>query len=205
MLKVGLTGGYATGKSFVASALEHLGALVIYADRLGHAALEMSGEAYGATVDAFGPGILQPDGSIDRKLLGVRVFASPELLQQLNSFVHPAVFRAEKKMLEGWETEHPRGIAVIEAAILIETGRQTFFDRMIVTSCAQEAQISRGMKRDHLTRDEVLTRLARQLPSVDKEKYANYIIDTNGTKENTLRQVDVMFQELKQLAEGKQA
>ncbi len=202
MLRVGLTGGYSTGKSFVAGALEGLGCLVIYADRLGHATLERGGEAYLPTVEAFGPDILQADGSIDRKLLGAKVFASGELLQQLNSLVHPAVFRKETEMLKAWEDLHPQGIAVIEAAILIETGRHTFFDRMVVTSCAEETQVLRGMKRDHLTWEEVLRRLARQMPSVEKEKYAHYIIDTNGSKENTLRQVDVMFQELTQLAVG---
>lgn len=201
MLKVGLTGGYATGKSFVAEALEHLGCLVIYADRLGHAALQIGGAAYQSTVDAFGREILQPDGSIDRKLLGSRVFDSPGRLAQLNSFVHPAVFRLEEEMLEQWREEHPLGIAVIEAAILIETGRQAFFDRMIVTTCAEETQILRGMKRDHLSREEVLMRLARQMPFAEKAQYAHYVVDTNGAKENTLRQIDFMFRELKELAE----
>lgn len=202
MLKVGLTGGYATGKSFVAAALERLGCFLIYADRLGHAALEIDGEAYAPTLELFGPGILRPDGSVDRKLLGARVFASPELLAQLNSFVHPAVFRLEEQMLSGWEVGNPRGIAVIEAAILIETGRHAVFDRLIVTTCSEETQIVRGAKRDHLTRDEVLSRLARQMPSTLKRKYADYVIDTNGSKESTLQQVDVMFRELKQLTEG---
>lgn len=201
MLKAGLTGGYATGKSLVANELERLGCLVIYADRLGHAALEKDGEAYRPTVEAFGAEILNPDGSIDRKKLGARVFAAPELLEKLNSFVHPAVFRLEKQMLDTWEAEHPRGVAVIEAAILIETDRHTFFDRLIVTQCAEEAQIVRGMKRDHLTREEVLARIGRQMPSAEKAKYAHYLIDTNGTKESTLRQVDVMFRELKHAAE----
>lgn len=205
MLKVGLTGGYATGKSFVARELERLGCLVIYADRLGHATLALGGEAYGPTVDAFGPEILQADGSIDRKLLGAKVFGSPELLQQLNSFVHPAVFQLEQQMLEDWAREHPDGIGVIEAAILVETGRYRLCDRLIITSCTEETQILRGMKRDGLRRDEVQARLARQMPSSDREKYADYIIDTNGTKENTLRQVDEMFQKLKQLAGGRRA
>lgn len=203
MLKAGLTGGYATGKSFVASALEHLGCLVIYADRLGHAALERDGAAYRPTVEAFGPAVLRPDGSIDRKLLGFEVFGHPERLQQLNSFVHPAVFEMEEEMLTAWKAKHPRGIAVMEAAILVETGRYKVFDCLIVTTCAEETQIARGMKRDHLTRAEVQTRLARQMPAAEKQQHADYIIDTNGTKENTLRQVDAMFAELKELADRK--
>ncbi len=205
MLKAGLTGGYATGKSFVAGELERLGCLVIYADRLGHAALERGGAAYQPTIDAFGPNILRPDGSIDRKLLGQKVFGSPEQLQQLNAIVHPVVFRLEEQILDAWRSEHPAGVAVIEAAILIEAGRHTFFDCMILTACAEETQILRGLKRDHLTRDEVRARLAQQMPFAEKAKYANYIIDTNGTKENTVRQVSEMFQQLKQRAIEKRA
>lgn len=205
MLKAGLTGGYASGKSFVAGELERLGCFVIYADRLGRDTLEKDGEAYAPTIEAFGRDVLQPDGSIDRKKLGARVFAHPELLEKLNSFVHPAVFRREQQMLDAWAADHPTGIAVIEAAILIETGRHTHFDRLIVTRCAEETQVARGMKRDHLTREEIVVRLARQMPSLEKEKFAHYIIDTNGTKESTLRQVDVMFADLKRVTDGSQA
>lgn len=200
MLKAGLTGGYATGKSLVAGELERLGCLVIYADRLGHATLEIGGEAYQPTVEAFGPHILQPDGSIDRKLLASEVFGSAERLQQLNTIVHPAVFRLERQMLDSWEAANPNSVAVIEAAILVETGRHTFFDCLIVTTCTEEKQIIRGMKRDHLTRAEVQARLERQMPAAEKAGYGDYIIDTNGTKENTLRQVNEMFEQLQRLA-----
>ena len=202
MLRVGLTGGYASGKSFVAGELERRGCLLIYADRFGHAVLEKGGDAYEPTVKAFGPGILQPDGSIDRKKLGALVFDSPERLAQLTSFVHPAVFRLEHELLQHWEAQHPAGIAVIEAAILIETGRNGAFDRMILVGCSLETQIARGMKRDHLTREEVLTRLARQMPLEEKKKYAHYFINTDGTKEETIRQVEDVYRELNELAEG---
>jgi dephospho-CoA kinase len=200
MLKVGLTGGYATGKSFVAAELGRLGCLLIYADQLGHHVLEKNGEAYEPTLKVFGPGILQFDGSIDRKKLAAMVFASPELLTALSSFVHPAVLRLEAQILESWKLQHPNGIAVMEAAILIETGRYTAFDRMILVACDPETQIARGMKRDHLTREEVLARLARQMPLEEKKKYAHYVINTNGAKEDTIRQVDEVFRDLKQLA-----
>src|SRR5438270_13111161 len=128
MFTVGLTGGYATGKSFVAAELERLGCHLIYADRLGHDVLLPEGEAYGPTVAAFGEGILNEDGSINRKKLGAVVFSSPDLLQKLESFVHPAVFHLEHRMLEQFEAKDPGGIAVIDAAILIETGRYRMFD-----------------------------------------------------------------------------
>lgn len=202
MLRVGLTGGYATGKSLVAAELERLGCLVIYADKLGHQVLEPGGESYQPAIEAFGDGILSESGAIDRKKLGAIVFAAPELLEKLATLVHPAVFRLEQQILEKFAAEQPRGIAVIEAAILIETGRNTVFDRLILTSCDEETQITRGMKRDRLTREQVLARMANQMPAEEKKRYAHYVIDTNGPKEEAARQVQGIFRELKQLAEG---
>src|SRR5579875_2477014 len=203
MLKVGLTGGYATGKSFVAAELERCGCLLIYADELGHRVLYCNGEAFEPVVHAFGPGILDAEGSIDRRKLGDIVFGSPELLARLNSFVHPAVYRLEKQMLNAWEAERLNGIAVTEAAILIETGRYNAFDRIILTVCEEETQIARAMKRDHVTREQVLTRMARQMSSEEKKRYADYVIDTSGPKEDTRVEVDRIFRELESLAQEK--
>lgn len=202
MLKVGLTGGYASGKSFVASELERLGCHLIYADKLGHQVLEPAGEAYGPTVETFGPGILAADGRIDRKKLGSIVFGSPKLLQILNGFVHPAVFHLEERILEEWRARDPHGIAVIEAAILIETGRYTVFDRLIVTVCSEEVQIRRGMKRDGVTRTQALARIRHQLPLEEKKRYAHYLIDTNGTERETAQQVSEVFRDLRRVAMG---
>ncbi len=200
MLRVGLTGGYATGKSLVAKELERLGCHLIYADELGHAVLQRHGEAYAATVNAFGPDILNAAGAIDRKKLGEIVFGSPELLEKLSGFVHPAVIRLEERMIEQFEREDPRGIAVVEAAILIETGRNAVFDRVILTSCDEETQIARGMKRDYATREQVLARLSKQLPLEEKKRHAHYVIETSGTKGETARQVEEVYRELKKLA-----
>ena len=202
MLKVGLTGGYASGKSFVAGELQRLGAYVIQADLLGHAVLEPSGAAYRSTVEAFGPDILAAEGGIDRKKLGVIVFDRPDLLEQLNGFVHPAVIKLEEEMLTSFKVQSPHGIAVIEAAILIETGRDRMFDRVILTACDPETQIARGMKRDHLTREQVLARLARQLPLEEKKRHAHYVVDTSGEKQHTTQQVEAIFRDLKRLAEA---
>jgi dephospho-CoA kinase len=203
MIKVGLTGGYATGKSFVAAEFERLGCHVIYADRLGHAVIEPGGHAYRPVVQAFGPEILGADQSIDRKKLASIVFSSPELLQRLNGFIHPAVFRLEEEMLDRFAKEDPRGIAMIEAAILIETGRYSVFDRLILTVCSTETQIARATRRDHVTREEVLARLSRQMPVEEKKRYAHYVINTDGPKDATLRQILPIYQDLTQLAEGR--
>jgi len=204
MLKVGLTGGYASGKTFVASELERLGCHVIRADELGHAVLLPQGEAYAPTIETFGDSILNPDRTVERSKLATIVFAAPELLEKLNSFVHPAVFRLEKQMLTVFEAEDPFGIAVLEAAILIETGRYTRFDQLILTACEEETQIARGMKRDRLTREQVLVRLANQMPLEEKKKYAHYIVDTSGDKQQTRNQIDAIYRELRRLAEAQQ-
>jgi dephospho-CoA kinase len=130
------------------------------------------------------------------------VFGKPELLDILNSFVHPAVIKLEEEMMQGFESQDPRGIAVIEAAILIETGRDRLFDRLILTACEVETQIARGMKRDGVAREEVLTRLARQLPLEEKKRHAHYVVDTSGDKQATTRQVETIFADLKRLAEA---
>jgi dephospho-CoA kinase len=202
MLKVGLTGGYATGKTCVAKELERLGCHVIYADELGHKVLLPDGEAYAGTVEAFGRSILNADGTIDRKRLGEIAFASPEVLEKLSVLVHPAVIRIEERLLNEFQTHDPRGIAVVEAAILIETGRHTVFDQIILTSCDEETQMTRGMKRDHATREQVLARLATQLPVHEKDRRAHYIVDTSGPKEETARQVQRVYGELKRLEEA---
>src|SRR5947208_16219756 len=131
MLSVGLTGGYASGKSFVAAELARLGCFLIYADKLGHEVLMPGGEAFEPAVQIFGRGILSEGGEIDRKKLGQMVFASPDLLKKLTDVIHPAVFRLEADLLESARRRDPNGIAVIEAAILIETGRYKVFDRLI--------------------------------------------------------------------------
>lgn len=200
MVTVGLTGGYATGKSFVANELERLGCHLIYADRLGHEVLLPEGEAYLPTVDAFGEGILNQDHTIDRKKLGALVFGSTDLLKRLTEIVHPAVFRLEERLLASYAAQDPSGITVTEAAILIETGRYKRFDRLIVTECDRETQIARAMKRDNISRQEVLARLEKQLPTDEKRKYADYLIDTSGSKEETVDRTAAIYRELKTLA-----
>ncbi len=189
MLRIGLTGGLATGKSFVGQSLAALGCHLLKADDLGHAVLQPGGEAYDAVVRAFGEEILDARRLIDRRALGALVFHDPEKLKLLNSLVHPAVIEKEEQWLRAVEREHPRALAVVEAAILIETGSYQRFQKIVLTVCATEQQIERAIKRDGLAREEVLNRLRRQMPLEEKRKYADYVIDTSGEKEMTLEQV----------------
>jgi dephospho-CoA kinase len=199
MLKVGLTGGLACGKSFVGQALAGLGCHLLQADRLGHETLLPQGEAYAPVVRAFGAGVLAANGEIDRRALAAEVFSNPERLALLNSFVHPAVFRQEEEWLARVAAEDPHGVAVVEAAILIETGSYRRFDKVIVVSCIEEQQIQRSMRRDAISREEVMVRLSRQMPLSEKVKYADFVIDASGTKEETLRQTRAVYEALRRI------
>src|SRR5205085_569630 len=123
--------GLACGKSFVGEALAALGCLVIQADELGHEVLMPGGAAYDAVVAEFGPGVLSAAGEIDRRALAAQVFGAPERLARLNALVHPPVLRREEELIAGFAGREPDGIAVVEAAILIETGSYKRFDKMI--------------------------------------------------------------------------
>jgi len=201
MLKVGLTGGLASGKSLVAGALAELGCHLLHADAVGHEVLLPGGEAYGPVVAAFGAGILGKDGTIDRRALASHVFSDPALLAKLNSIIHPAVFRREEEFFHGIASADPRGIAVVEAAILVETGSYRKFDRLVVTICNRETQVERAMKRDGLTRTEVEARLDRQLPAEELRRVADFVMDTSGSKENTMAQVHELYRALRSLSE----
>ena len=198
MLKVGLTGGLASGKSFVGRALADLGCLLIEADVLGRQVLEQGGETYEAVVATFGKVILDPDGKINRRRLAAIVFSQSRAARQAEC----AGPSAGKSCGSGtWPTNspatHPDGIAVTEAAILVETGSYKDYDRLIVAVCRPEQQIERAMERDGASREEVLNRLRRQMPLEEKVKYADFIIDTSGSKENTLQQVRTVYEALR--------
>ena len=197
MLKVGLTGGLACGKSFVAEELARLGCYVVHADEIGHEVLSPGGEAYGPVIEAFGRAILTAEGRIDRRLLAAQVFSSPERLAQLNALVHPAVFRREDRLIEEFAARDPHGIAVLEAAILIETRSYHRFDSMILVTCGEEQQVERAMRRDGAFEADVRARLSRQMPLQEKRKFAHFVIDTSGDKDDTIRQTRAVYQALR--------
>jgi dephospho-CoA kinase len=195
-----LTGGMACGKSFVARTLEELGCHVVRADELGHAVLLPGGEAFQAAVDEFGAGILSEGGHIDRKKLAAEAFSSPERLARLNAIVHPAVIRLEEQFLAEVADKDPNGVAVVEAAILIETGSYKRFDKLIVVFCRPEQQVERAVQRDGGTPDKARARLSRQMPVEEKLRYADYVIDASGAKEHTVEQTKVVYESLRSLA-----
>jgi len=191
-----LTGGLASGKSLIAKELAKLGAHVIEADALGHEVLLPSGEAYAPVVRDFGQAILSADGTIDRKKLSAIVFEDPPRLKALTAIVHPAVARLSNAKFEALALTDPSGILVYEAAILIETGSFREFDKLIVAACPEEMQIERAIARDGSTREAAIARLSRQLPPAEKVRYADFVIDTGGTLEQTIEQTRNVFEEL---------
>jgi dephospho-CoA kinase len=199
MLRIGLTGGLASGKSFVARAIAELGCFLIEADDLGHKVMAKGAEAYDPIIKEFGRTILNDDEEIDRRKLGAQVFADPDQLAKLNAIVHPAVRARGQKLEQSFREQEPHGIIVYEAAILIETGSFRDYDRLIVASCTERQQVERAMLRDHLTLEEVQNRLRRQMPLEEKVKYADYVIDTSGTKEHTLEQTRTVYASLRRL------
>ncbi len=200
MLRVGLTGGLASGKSFVGEALAALGCHLLKADELGHKLLEPGSPVFARVVEAFGPSILDSEGRIVRRALGSLVFDDPERLAELNSIIHPAVIEEEERWMREIQAADPHAIAIVEAAILIETGSYRRFDTIVLAVCSEQQQIDRAVKRDGLSREEALARLRRQMPLEEKRKFAHYVIDTSGEKQQTLVQVRRLYDELRRLA-----
>jgi dephospho-CoA kinase len=196
MLRVGLTGGLASGKSFVGEALARLGCHLIQADELGHEVLSPQGLAYEDVIREFGTGIVNPDGTINRERLAAEVFGKPERLAALNGLVHPPVIRREEELIRAIAARDPDAIVVVEAAILIETGSYARFDKIVLAVCGREQQIERAVERG-FSRAEALARIERQMPLQEKRKYADYIIDTSATKQDTLRQVAEVYESLR--------
>ncbi len=193
MLTVGLTGGLATGKSFVGEALGRLGCRVVRADEIGREVMEKGGEAYGPVVREFGEGILDAEGAIDRKRLAALVFDNPERLAALNAIVHPAVLRRQEEIFAAIAAEDPDAIVIWEAAVMIEAGTHTRMDKVIVTVCREDQQLERAVARGGLSREEALARIRRQMPLEEKRRYADYVIDTSGSEGETLAQVERVY------------
>ena len=192
---IGLTGGLATGKTHVGRMLEKMGCRLIQADQLGHRALAPAGAAYHPVIEKFGQGILDENELIDRKALAALVFNHPEKLAELNAIVHPAVHRLQDEIV----ANSVESIVIVEAAIHIETGGYKRFEKLILVVCSMEEQIRRAMKRDHSSREEVLSRIDRQMPLEDKRKFADYVIDTTGDEARTWDQTVEVYNQIKKL------
>jgi dephospho-CoA kinase len=194
MFRVALTGGIATGKSFCLARLAALGAAVVDADILAREAVAPGSAGLAEIGRRFGPGVLQPDGSLDRGALGRLVFANRGARAELEAIVHPHVYRR----INEWFADLPAGtrIAVADIPLLFETGHQHDFERVIVCACEPAEQIRRLLARDRLTPAEARARLDAQWPIQEKVKRADYVIRTDGTFADTEAQVRAVFEAL---------
>jgi dephospho-CoA kinase len=189
MLKVGLTGSIAVGKSYVLSVLAELGCVTFDADKIAHLVMEPGRPAYDDILREFGEAVLAVDGSIDRRKLGAIVFSDEGRRRRLNEIVHPRVIEEQNSLLAEAEARNPNGIAVIDAALMIESGGYKRFDKLIVVYCDRETQIERLIRRADITREAAEQRLAAQMSSEEKLRYADYQINTDGTFEETRKLV----------------
>lgn len=200
MLKVGLTGGVACGKTTVAAMFEKLGAHVIRADEIAHQLMGPGTETTKKVVAQFGSEILNPDGTINRPKLADLAF-HPGKIQQLNAIVHPAVIARQEAWMEEIGRTHQKPIAIVEAALLIEAGAHKRFDKLITVTCDFEQKVLRFAHRSHMSRndarDEVQRRMTWQLADEEKARLANYVIDNSGTLAQAEEQVFKVWQKLK--------
>lgn len=196
MLRVGLTGSIGVGKTFVSSVFEKLGCHVLDADQTARAVVTAGSQGLRAVVEAFGQEILQADGTLDRARLGAIVFQDESKRLLLNSILHPFIIAAQDEQLREWESEDPRGIAIVDAALMIESGGYKRFDKLIVVHCRPEIQIERLMARNQITREEALRRIRSQMPQDEKMRHADYLIDTSAGFDETRRRVEEVYQKL---------
>lgn len=193
MLLVSLTGGIATGKSVVAAVLGRRGCRVHEADRTARDLERPGGPAWEAIVAHFGRGILGPGGEIDRAKLGALVFADAAEREVLNGIVHPLVFDATRAEAGRLEAEGRTRIFVHEAALTIEAGFAGFYDRIVVTYCPPALQAARLAARDGISAEAARRRLDAQMPAAVKLAYADYVIDSSASLEDTEAQADALY------------
>ncbi|OGD26189.1 MAG: dephospho-CoA kinase [Candidatus Aminicenantes bacterium RBG_13_63_10] len=196
MLIVALTGGIASGKSVVAGFLRERGCAVHSADTTAHEVVAPGSPAWKSLVDHFGAGILNADRTIDRRRLGAVVFSEEKERLFLNSVIHPLVMKKKREAVERLEKEGRHKIFISEAALTIESGFVSFYDKVIVVFCLPEIQEERLMARDGISRDEARRKIRAQMPVEAKKSRADYLIDSSGSKVETEKLTDVLFRRL---------
>ena len=208
MLKVGLTGGIAAGKSVVGEMFVALGARLVQADRIAHSLMRPGEAVYNEVVRHFGREILNPDGSVNREKLAEAAFGSATVpegkrtarIEELNRIVHPAVIRSQDEWMQQMGIQDRHAVAIVEAALLLEAGAAKSFDRMIVVTCRAEQRVERFAARLRIdldtARKEVERRMAAQIPDEEKIKAADYVIDNSGSVDQTREQVRPVWQQL---------
>jgi len=201
MLRVGLTGSIAVGKSFVSGLLAEMGCRVVDADVVARRVVEPGAEGLSRIVEAFGEWVLRPDGTLDRARVSEVIFRDASKRELINSLLHPLIIAEQDELMRRWELEDPRGVGVVDAALLIESGGHKRFDRLVVVHCRPEVQLERLMRRNQLPREEAVSRIAAQMPQEEKLLHADFRIDTSEGFEDTRRQTAEVYAALRKLAD----
>jgi len=196
VLKVGLTGSIAVGKTFVLGVFRELGCHVLDADQTAREVVEPGTPGLAKIVIEFGSDVLTPTGELDRSNMAAIIFADEKQRILLNSIVHPLVFEAQNNWLADREAADPHGIAIVDAALMIESGGYRRYDQLIVVCCEPEIQLKRLRLRNDLPEAEAKKRIAAQLPQSEKKRYADHSIDTSKGFEDTRRQVREVYEKL---------
>jgi dephospho-CoA kinase len=202
MLRVGLTGSIGVGKSFVATIFIELGCHVLDADVTAREVVMPGTPGLNALTEAFGKEILNTDGTLDRKRLGALVFADENQRQRLNHILHPFIIARQDEIMNAWEAEDPEGIGIIDAALMIESGGYKRFDKLIVVYCRPEVQLERLILRDKLSREEAERRINSQMPQEEKQKFADYLIDTSDGFDLTRARTTEVYNRLIRVIRG---
>ena len=209
MLKVGLTGGIAAGKSVVGEMFVARGAHLVQADRIAHSLMQPGEAVYNEVVRHFGREILNPDLSINRARLAEVAFGSAadaegnrqSRIEELNRIVHPVVIRSQDELMADMGLQDPHAVAIVEAALILEAGARDHFNRIVVVTCSPEQRVSRFAARQKIdleaARKEVVRRMAAQLPDQEKIKAAHHVIDNSGALDQTREQVNQVWQKLR--------
>jgi len=210
LLRIGLTGGIACGKTAVGEMFVSLGAHLIQADSIAHWLMEPHRPVYNEIVRTFGTAILNPDRTINRAKLAAAAFGTPASptaqttpprVHELNAIVHPAVIRHEDEWMDDIGERDPNAIAIVEAALILEAHAAGRFDHLIVVTCTREQRIARFAARQKISeadaRAEVTRRMAAQLPDEEKIKAADFVIDNSGSLASTQQQVRHIFSTLR--------
>lgn len=203
MLRVGLTGGIACGKSTVGKLFSDLGAHVIEADTIAHELYLPGGPVYAELIDKFGAGIVTPTGEIDRSRLASIAFDGGRI-EELNKIVHPAVLKRQEQWIQQVGNKDPYAVAMVEAALILEAGARSRFDKIIVVTCRPQQKVTRYANRSGIpeaaARAEVERRSKAQMTDVEKVRRADFVIDNSGPVELTRQQVERIYSELKMMA-----
>ena len=199
-LLVGLTGGMGSGKTLAASFFKDLGAFILDADLICRKLVEPGQPALKEIEDTFGKEIFSTSGNLDRRRLADLVFDDPEKKQSLENILHPRVFEFERLEYEAIQMEHPNAIVIVDAALLIESGNYKKMDKVIVLNSDEKNRINRILARSELSKDEITARIKNQMPSEEKVRYADFVLENSSDKDNLRSKVKDIHAKLALLA-----